>query len=67
MGSLHGIVKGNGEEARRPCQKSRKKTKTPKGVLALPDLEQAKSAVLNTLTSQSGQHTYDHAVTDFVE
>jgi len=41
--------------------KSRKKRKTPKRVLALPDLEQAKSAVLNTLTSKSSQRTYDHA------
>jgi integrase len=46
--------------------KSRKK-RTPKRVLALPDLEQAKSAVLNTLTSVTGQRTYDHAVNDFVE
>ena len=41
--------------------KSRKK-RAPKRVLALPDLEQAKSAVLNTLTSVSGQRTYDHAI-----
>src|SRR5215467_3073580 len=47
--------------------KSRKKKKLPKRVLALPDLEQAKSAVLNTLTSKSGQRTYDHAITEFVE
>ena len=47
--------------------KYRKKRKTPKRVLALPDLEQAKSAVLNTLTSKSGQRTYDHAITEFVE
>src|SRR5437762_844507 len=47
--------------------KSRKKRKPPKCVLALPDLEQAKSAVLNTLTSKSGQRTYDHAITEFVE
>ena len=47
--------------------KSRKKRKAPKRVLALPDLEQAKSAVLNTLTSKSGQKTYDHAITEFVE
>ena len=46
--------------------KSRKK-KPPKRTLALPDLEQAKSAVLNTLTSVSGQRTYDHASNDFVE
>ena len=47
--------------------KSRKKRKSPKRVLALPDLEQAKSAVLNTLASKSGQRTYDHAITEFVE
>jgi hypothetical protein len=47
--------------------KSRKKRKSPKPVLALPDLEQAKSAVLNTLTSGSGQRTYDHSINDFVE
>jgi len=47
--------------------KSRRKKKSPKRVLALPDLEQAKSPVLNTLTSRSGQRTYDHAITEFVE
>ena len=36
--------------------KSRKK-KAPNRVLALPDLEQAKAAVLNSLTSASGQRT----------
>ena len=45
---------------------SRKK-KSPTRVFALPDLEQAKSAVLNTLTSVSGQRTYDHAINDSVE
>jgi site-specific recombinase XerD len=47
--------------------KSRKKKKSPKRVLALLDLEQAKSAILNTLTSKSSQQTYDHAITEFVE
>ena len=46
--------------------KSRKK-RTPKRALALPALEQARSAVLNTLTSVSGQRTYDHAINNFVE
>src|SRR5687768_13989861 len=45
--------------------KSRAK-KSPKRVLALPDLEQAKTAVLNSLTSASGQRTYDHAIREFV-
>ena len=35
--------------------KLRKKKRPPKRVLALPDLEQSKAAVLNTLTSRSGQ------------
>jgi len=45
----------------------RKKKRPPKRVLALPDLEQSKAAVLNSLTSESGQRTYDRAITDFVE
>jgi hypothetical protein len=40
--------------------------KAPKRVLALPDLEQSKAAVLNSLTSASGQRTYDHAIREFV-
>ncbi len=48
-----------------PKPKSRKK-KRPKRVLALPDLEHAKTAVLNSLTSASGQRTYDHAIREFV-
>ncbi|MFN0171597.1 MAG: tyrosine-type recombinase/integrase, partial [Bryobacteraceae bacterium] len=47
--------------------KPRKKKRTPKRVLGLPDLEQSKAAVLNSLTSTSGQRTYDHAITDFVD
>ena len=45
-----------------PKTKSRKK-KSPKRVLALP-LEHAKAAVLTSLTSVSGQRTYDHAITE---
>src|SRR5262245_53487345 len=48
-----------------PQSKSRRK-KSPKRILALPDLEQAKTAVLNSLTSVSGQRTYDHAIREFV-
>lgn len=46
--------------------RSSKRKKAPKRVLALPDLEQAKSAVLASLTSASGQRTYDHAIREFV-
>ena len=48
-----------------PKPKSRKK-KLPKRLLALPDLELAKATVLASLTSVSGQRTYDHAITEFV-
>src|ERR1700694_70122 len=47
--------------------KPRKKKRPPKRVLALPDLEQSQAAVLNTLTSKSGQRSYDRAITDFVD
>src|SRR5215831_3480008 len=47
--------------------KLRKKKRSPKRALALPDLEQSKAAVLNSLTSKSGQRTYDRAITDFVD
>src|SRR3990172_5015525 len=49
-----------------PHARSRARKKTPTRVLALPDLEHAKSAVLSSLTSRSGQRTYDHAVREFV-
>jgi hypothetical protein len=47
-------------------QKARKKKRPPNRVLTLPDLEQSKAAVLNSLTSKSGQRSYDRAITDFV-
>ncbi len=47
--------------------KSRTKKRPPKHILALPDLEQSKAAVLNSLTSKSGQRSYDRAITDFVD
>jgi hypothetical protein len=39
----------------------------PKTVLQLPDLDQAKSAVLNSLTSADAQRGYRHAIDEFVE
>ncbi len=38
-------------------RESSSKKSPPKRVLALPDLEQAKSAVLNSFSSASGQRT----------
>src|SRR3984957_4636987 len=44
-----------------------KRKRAPKSVLKLPDLEQSKSSVLNSLTSPSSQRTYDHAIREFIE
>lgn len=43
-----------------------RKRKSPERLLALPDLELAKSAVLNSLTSTSAKRTYEHAIDEFV-
>jgi hypothetical protein len=43
---------------------NRKKAKT---VMRLPDLEFAKTAVLNSLTSPDGQRGYRHAIDEFVD
>lgn len=50
-------------------QNSRAKVnrKKPKTVLRLPDLEYAKAAVLNSLTSLDAQRGYRHAIDKFVE
>src|SRR6266851_10219738 len=46
---------------------SRKKaTQTPKRVLRLPDLDFAKSAVLNALRSSESKRSYRFAIDDFV-
>jgi hypothetical protein len=39
----------------------------PKAILRLPDLDQAKSAVLNSLSSVDAQRGYRHAIDEFVE
>src|SRR6202022_1400139 len=44
-----------------------KRKRNPRSVLKLPDLEQSKSAVLNSLTSQSSQRSYDHAIREFID
>jgi len=44
-----------------------KRKRTPKSVLKLPELEQSRSAVLNSLASPNSQRTYDHAIREFIE
>jgi hypothetical protein len=46
---------------------SRRKRITTKSVLRLPDLEHAKTAVLNSITSLDAQRGYRHAIDEFVE
>ena len=41
--------------------------RAPKAVLRLPDLDQAKSAVLNSLSSTDAQRGYRHAIEEFIE
>src|ERR1700759_2527788 len=46
---------------------AKKSKRTPKTILKLPDLEQSKSAVLNSLPSVSSQRSYDHAIRQFID
>ena len=47
-------------------KKSRQK-RQPKAVLRLPDLEHAKSAVLNSLASPESRRSYEFAIQNFVQ
>jgi hypothetical protein len=46
-------------------QKMAKRPK-PKTVLRLPDLEQSKNAVLNSLAAASSRESYGHAIEEFI-
>src|SRR5450755_1692169 len=46
---------------------SRRKRTSTKSVLRLPDLEHAKTAVLNSLNSLDAQRGYRHAIDEFVD
>jgi hypothetical protein len=45
----------------------RRKRSSPKHVLRLPNLDHAKSAVLNSLTSPDSKLGYFHAIDEFVD
>lgn len=47
-------------------RKKRGKRSKPKTVLRLPDLEQARNAVLNSLPAASSQESYGHAIDEFI-
>jgi hypothetical protein len=44
-----------------------KRTKKPKSVLKLPDLDYSKSSVLNSLPSLNSRRSYEHAIRDFID
>jgi hypothetical protein len=48
-------------------QSGKGKRRVPKTVLRLPDLDQAKPAVLNSLSSIDAQRGYRHAIEEFIE
>jgi site-specific recombinase XerD len=47
-------------------RKKRGKRSKPKTVLRLPDLEQARNSVLNSLPAASSQESYGHAIDEFI-
>src|SRR5499425_524483 len=47
--------------------KRNRRTSRPKRVLRLPDLEHARTAVLNSLSSPESQRGYRHAIDEFVD
>jgi len=47
--------------------KVKRNSSKPKTVLRLPDLEHAKTAVLNSLSSIEGRRSYCHAIDEFVD
>jgi hypothetical protein len=49
----------------KPTRKN--KRRVPKSVLRLPDLELAKSAVLNSLSYPDAERGYRHAIDEFVD
>jgi hypothetical protein len=51
---------------RRNSKGIRKKTRRPRMKLGLPDLDHAKSAVLNSLRSPESQRGYRHSIDEFI-
>jgi hypothetical protein len=49
-----------------PHQQKRAKRSKPKTVLRLPDLEQSRNAVLNSLPAPSSQESYGYAIDEFI-
>ena len=58
---------GEGRGGWQRSNREKRKRRVPKTILRLPDLDQAKSAVLNSLSSTDAQRGYRHAIEEFVE
>jgi hypothetical protein len=55
------------EAAGMPGRKTKKgKTRCTRTVLRIPDLEQSKTAVLNSLPAKTSQESYAHAIDEFI-
>lgn len=59
-------VSGHGDRWPMKIKTSKRKHSSPKRVLRLPDLDFAKTAVLNTLSSSESRRSYRFAIDDFV-
>jgi site-specific recombinase XerD len=46
--------------------KSRKKARSPKKILRIPDLEHSKHAVINSLPAKASQESYEYAIDEFI-
>ena len=46
--------------------KSRRKARSPKKILRIPDLEHSKHAVINSLPAKASQESYEYAIDEFI-
>jgi hypothetical protein len=60
-------IRGPGGATDMKRKMSRNKRKQPKSVLRLPDLEVARTSVLQSLSSPDSQRGYRHAIDEFVD
>jgi len=54
------------EAAGMQARSKRGKTRCTRTVLRIPDLEQSKTAVLNSLPAKTSQESYAHAIDEFI-
>jgi hypothetical protein len=61
-----GLAAGRPPAVKRRQRTNRKKKVTVRSKLRLPDLDQARGAVLNSLRSPDSQRSYRHAIDEFI-